>query len=329
MKRWLLICTLVLASLVMYTVVGAARTEQAYPPNGTFVQIDGVLMHYKEAGSGPAVVLIHGASTSLRDFDVSIAKPLSRYHRVIAVDRPGHGYSERPLGDWLDPARQARLIRKLLAVIGVHDPLLVGHSWSGSVVLAYLLDYPQDAAGGVLLAGGSHSWEGGVAWHVDLAGLPVVGEVFARTLAYPLGQLAIDSAVQAVFAPNEVPENYTGKTGILLSLRPETFLANAQDVRLLSDFLAVQSRRYGEISHPLLLVTGEMDTIVPAWNHAARLTRQIPSSVHVEFPDTGHALHHSHPARVAELIETFSDQLRAPSDSAEVAVRPFNAALTR
>jgi pimeloyl-ACP methyl ester carboxylesterase len=324
MKKWLLIFVALLGSLAIYTVIGTARTEESFPPIGQFVQVDGVRMHYNETGRGPPVVLIHGASTSLRDFDASIAGPLSRSHRVIAVDRPGHGYSERPPGDWIDPARQARLIRGLLARIGVHDPLLVGHSWSGSVVLAYLLDYPEEAVGGVLLAGGSHPWEGGVAWHVDLAGLPVLGEVFARTLAYPLGKLAIESAVEGVFAPNQVPEDYTGRTGILLSLRPETFLANAQDVRLLSDFLAGQSKRYGEISHPLLLVTGEKDTIVPAWNHAARLTRQIPGAVRVEFPDTGHALHHTHPARVVDLIETFSDQIWNPSDFADTAARPFN-----
>ena len=161
MIKSILVTAITVALLALYTALGAARTEKAFPPNGEVVQIDGVQLHYKDAGSGPAIVLIHGASTSLRDFDASLFGPLSRNHRVIAVDRPGHGYSDRPPGDWPDPARQARLIRGLLDHLRVEKPLLVGHSWSGSVVLAYLLDYPDAALGGVLLAGGSHPWKGG------------------------------------------------------------------------------------------------------------------------------------------------------------------------
>lgn len=177
-------------------------------------------MHYTEVGSGSAVVLVHGASTSLLDFHASIADQLSESHRVIAIARPGHGYSDRPSGDWPDPAEQARLIRELMRALGVERPAIVGHSWSGSVVLAFLLDYPDVAAGGVLLAGGTHPWQGGVAWYNDLAGAPVLGDLFARTFMFPFGRLALTTAVRSVFAPNPVPETCIERTGVLLSLRP-------------------------------------------------------------------------------------------------------------
>jgi pimeloyl-ACP methyl ester carboxylesterase len=276
-------------------------------------------LHYTDVGSGPAVVLVHGASTSLLDFQASITGRLSERHRVIAVDRPGHGYSERPSGAWPDPAEQARLIRELMRGLGVERPLVAGHSWSGSVVLAYLLDYPEDTAGGVLLAAGSHPWEGGVAWYNDVAAVPVLGELFARTLVYPFGRLSLESAVRAVFSPNPVPERYTERTGVRLSLRPDAFLANAEDMRGLSDFLAIQSRRYGEIRRPVLAVTGEQDRIVPAWNHADRLVRQIPHMEHIELEGTGHALHHALPERVAGLIASFSRRL-ASADRPEAPV---------
>jgi pimeloyl-ACP methyl ester carboxylesterase len=98
---------------------------------------------------------------------------------------------------------------------------------------------------------------------------------------------------------------------VRLSLRPDAFLANAEDMRGLSDFLAIQSRRYGEIRRPVLAVTGEQDRIVPAWNHADRLVRQIPHMEHIELEDTGHALHHALPERVAGLIASFSRRLAA------------------
>jgi pimeloyl-ACP methyl ester carboxylesterase len=313
--NWLLGSALVLLGLALFTHIGAGRTERELPPVGEFREVYGLRMHYKEAGAGTPLVLIHGASTSLLDFDASILGPLSKHHRVIAVDRPGHGYSDRPSGPWPDPVEQARLIRGLLTELGVEDPLLVGHSWSGSVVLAYLLQYPEEASGGVLLAGGSHPWKGGVAWYTDVAGIPVLGQLFARTLVFPLGNLSLDGAVRSVFFPNAVPEGYKDRTGLRLSLRPEVFLANAEDVRLLSDFLAIQSRRYTTIEHPLLLLTGDRDEVVPAWNHADRLLRQAPNAKRVTLEETGHALHHARPDRVSDLIASFARRVTSPQDS--------------
>ncbi len=181
-------------------------------------------------------------------------------------------------------------------------------------MLAYLLAYPEEPAGGVLLAGGSHPWEGGVAWHNDLAGVPVIGDLFARTLLYPVGRLVLEASVREVFAPNPVPADYTTRTGVQLSLRPEVFLANAEDTRMLSDFLEVQSRRYANIEQPLLLVTGGDDEIVPSWNHADRLVKQAPNTELVVLEGTGHALHHTHPQRIAKLIALFSERLSASVD---------------
>jgi pimeloyl-ACP methyl ester carboxylesterase len=130
----------------------------------------------------------------------------------------------------------------LIQELGIEKPMIVGHSWSGSVVLAYLLDYPDETTGGVLLAGGSHPWKGGVAWYNDIAGIPLLGELFARTLVYPFGRVSMKTAISNVFAPNPVPEKYIERTGVQLSLRPTTFLANAEDIRMLSDYLAVQSQ---------------------------------------------------------------------------------------
>jgi pimeloyl-ACP methyl ester carboxylesterase len=110
--------------------------------------------------------------------------------------------------------------------------------------------------------------------------------------------------------------HYTERTGVQLSLRPDAFLANDEDIRGLSDFLAVQSKCYGEISHPVLAVAGEEDHIVPAWNHAARLARQLPHMEHIELVNTGHALHHAHPERVADLVASLSRQLAATNPRA-------------
>lgn len=326
---WLVVPLLLLSALVGVTQLETRRLEGRFPPVGRFADVDGLRLHYSitgpEAADGATIVLLHGASTSLLDFHASLLPPLARHHRVVAVDRPGHGYSERPAsgdsfpgagradddaesrspGDWPDPAEQARLLHALMLDLGIERPVLVGHSLAGAVVLAYLLAYPDEAAGGVLLAGGSHPWQGGVAWYNDLAGVPGLGTVFAHTLPLTLGRLLLENGLADAFAPNAPPPDYLERTGVALTLRPRTFLANAEDVRRLSPFLERQSAHYASIRRPLLLITGDADDVVPAWNHADRLVQQATGAELVRLPGIGHGLHHVATERVAALIDDF------------------------
>jgi pimeloyl-ACP methyl ester carboxylesterase len=288
-----------------YTQVTAWRAESANPPIGRFAAVDGLRVHYTDQGQGRPLILVHGASTSLLDFHASIAGPLAARYRVIAADRPGHGYSERPADDWPNPLAQAHIIHGLAQALGVERPMLVGHSWAGALVLAYLLAYPGEAAGAVLLAGGTHPWEGGVAWYNDLAGVPVLGSLFAYTVGGALGPLAIDGGIAEVLSPDPVPDGYRSRTGVDLSMRPRAFLANADDVRRLSPFLAAQRAGYARIQVPLLLITGDADDLVPAWNHADRLILEVPTARQVVIPGAGHGLHHSRVDLVVGLIEDF------------------------
>ncbi len=300
----------VMAMLAAYTTWATRQTEQAHPPTGAFLSVDGVRLHYVEAGEGSPVVLLHGASTSLRDFEASLLPLLAKSHRVIAFDRPGYGYSERPTGPWPDPAMQAGLIREALNLLGVEQPILVGHSWSGSVVLAFLLDHAQDASGGVLLAGAVNPWQGGVNWYVNVSGWPIFGRLFTTTLSLPLGRLVLDSAIGNVFAPEAPTDGYRTRTGADLSLRPDSFRASTEDVRSLSAFLERQSPRYEELETPLLLITGAQDEIVPAWNHAEKLAARLPHAQLVEMAGAGHALHHTRTDEVAKLIEEFARRIK-------------------
>ena len=307
----MLLLAAVIGLLAVYTAVATARVERAYPPLGSFVNVDGIDLHYVARGpaDGPPVVLLHGASASLRDFDASILADLAQDHRVIAFDRPGHGYSERPGGGWPDPAAQAALIQQAVAALDITQPVLVGHSWSGAVVMAYLLNHGGDAAGGVLLAGAVNPWEGGVSWFRNVAGWPVVGSVFSRTLVFPLGQLVMESAIAGVFAPEMPTPGYRDRTGAALALRPAAFRASADDVRYLSGFLEGQSLRYDDVARPLLLITGDRDTTVPAWNHTDPLSARLPDAERVVLTDAGHALHHSRQDDVARLIRGFVARL--------------------
>lgn len=300
--------------LSVYSGIVARQAKRRYPPAGGLLDIDGIRIHYRDVGTGPPIVLLHGANSNLRDLD-KITCRLAQHYRVIAFDRPGYGFSSRPAGGWTDPARQAALLRRALAVLGVERPILVGHSWSGSLVLAYALAHPDEVGGCVLLAGAVSGWNGEVAWHVRVAGWPLIGTAFARTLVVPIGKLLQRRYINAVFHPEQPPADYAERTGTMLALRPRAFLASAQDVRLLSDFLAQQSQRYDEISTPLLMVTGEDDDIVPAWNHGERLANRLAQARLVELPGAGHAIHQTRDREIASLISDFASRSLGNADN--------------
>ena len=307
--KGLIIVVAISTLLAIYTAIATWQVQRAYTPIGQQIEVQGIRLHYVDVGKGSAIVLLHGASASLRDFSASIMDDLAINHRVIAFDRPGYGYSERPVDGWPDPSRQAALFHEALQKIGAEKPFIVGHSWAGSVVLAYILDYPKDVQGGILLAGATNPWKGDVSWPVNVVGLPVVGDFFSATIVFPLGQILLDSIISRVFHPETPTLEYRAKTGAILALRPSAFQASAEDIRMLSKYLAGQSLRYNEIENPLLLVTGENDTIVPAWNHAERLVNRLPHAKIVELEGAGHILHHSHRTEVVRLITDFVKQV--------------------
>jgi pimeloyl-ACP methyl ester carboxylesterase len=280
--------------------------EALYPPIGEQVRLDGFQLHYIEAGNGPAVVLIHGSSTNLRDFTASIFDPLTRYCRVVAFDRPGHGYSTYPGQFWMNPEEQAVAIQEALRQLGIERSIWIGHSWAGAVVMAGLLEFPHEVKGGVLLSGAAYHWQGGVDWTNHVVDIPLARQLFLYAALMPVGRLLMDKMIDAAFLPNRPPLNYRRRTGVDLVLRPSQFTINGRDVRLLSDFLLQQSERYPTIDQPLLMIHGREDDIVPAWNHADRLIDLLPQAMLSELPVTGHAPHHVHTEEVARQIARFA-----------------------
>src|SRR5262245_17114181 len=85
--------------LAVITQIGVALIERWYPPAGRFVDVTGGRLHVVEIGPKDAaslpVVLIHGASSNLNAMREPLGERLSRNHRVIMIDRPGHGWSTR------------------------------------------------------------------------------------------------------------------------------------------------------------------------------------------------------------------------------------------
>ena len=297
--------------VLLLVLVGAAgcgqfaqqQAERDFPPLGSFVEVEGLKLHYIEKGEGVPVLLLHGASGNVRDWQLSIFDQVAAKHRAIAFDRPGHGYSERPKERGYDPRVQARLIHAAMKKLGLEKPVIVGHSWSGAMALAYALQYPEDTGGILFLSGVSHPWPGGVGLNAEIASQPVIGSLFVNTLVPVAAPFVVDGAIAANFAPNPVPEGYGEKVGIALFTRPANYQANAEDLTNLKAMVAEMAPSYSQITAPLIIMTGDQDNTIWPHIHSVKLKEKLPGAEYIVLKDTGHMPHHARPAEVLAAID--------------------------
>jgi pimeloyl-ACP methyl ester carboxylesterase len=301
---WLGLAALALAlgGLALWNRALARKAERDFPPQGEFRTVDGVRLHYVAAGEGRPILLLHGANGSLHDFTDTILPTLARRHRVVAVDRPGHGWSERPQGRDMGPGAQAELMRSLARELGLERPLLVAFSWSGALALAWALDHPDEIAGVVSLAGVAYDWGTPVDLKWRLPEWPVIGPLVVETASLTLGALLLEQAASFSFAPDPAPPAYA-RGAVALALRPASFRANAEDVRSLQPFLRAQAPRYAGLRVPFVILHGDGDAVVGLDIHSRRLQREASGAELIVLPGAGHLLPYAHPDAVLQAIE--------------------------
>src|ERR1700719_1284227 len=109
------------AAMALWNAYRARKAEREHPPRGRFVTVDGVRLHYLERGGGRPVVFLHGNVVTAEDCDLSGVLDLAsaRECHVVAFDRPGYGYSDRPRGAMWTPGRQAGLFPQAFARLGL------------------------------------------------------------------------------------------------------------------------------------------------------------------------------------------------------------------
>ncbi|HVL35629.1 MAG TPA: alpha/beta hydrolase [Burkholderiales bacterium] len=288
----------------------AWQAERENPPMGRFVEVDGVRLHYLERGEGPPLVMLHGRDTMIRELALSgLYELAAARYRVIAIDRPGYGYSTRPRGRLWGPQSQAALLHAMLARIGVERPIVFGHSFGAMVAAAYALAFPT-ATRAVVLASGYYypTARPDVPLLVPPA-IPVIGDVLRYTISPLVRRLLWPHMLKLLFSPAPVPR-YFDRFPVWMALRPSQLRASGEEVAALIPSAIALQRRYAEITVPTFIVAGAQDRYVHTERHSARLAREVPGSTLLLSPRAGHMVHHVDPRRVLQAIEAAARQVQ-------------------
>jgi pimeloyl-ACP methyl ester carboxylesterase len=307
--------------------LAAKRTERRNPPAGRFVTVDGVRLHYLERGQGPTLVLIHGNGVTAEDYVLSgLFERLAQNYRVIAIDRPGFGYSERPRNRPWTADHQAQLVLAALTKLNVDKAVLVAHSWGTLVALQATLGAPDRIQGLVLMSG--YFWPTPRFDVPLLSGpaIPGLGDVMRFTVSPLLGRLMTPVVMKQIFSPATVPPLFKERFAADMSLRPSQLRATAADTAMMPLEAARLAPRLKEVTVPVLVMSGDGDKIVSFEHQSQRLARELLGGEIQVIHGAGHMIHHTAPQDVAAGIEAFLRRIGVSAPSlAAAAFEPLPA----
>lgn len=294
---------LLLLLLASFSRRTARRIEAFLPPASGFVEVDGVRLHVRDEGHGPAILLIHGLGGQMAHFNYGAVRALSSRYRLVAVDRPGSGYSTRPDGMAADLSTQARAIAALIDKLGLERPTVVGHSLGGATALTLALEHPRQVGALALLAPLSHAPQAVPAvfrsMTIETAWLR---RLFAATLAVPLGIVTSKGILREVFGPESAPPDFATRGGGLLGLRPGAFLAGSADVQALAGHMPRIEGRYGELRMLVHVLFGRGDRLLDWRANGQALVDKLPDG-RLQLVEGGHMLLVTQPELTAGFIE--------------------------
>jgi pimeloyl-ACP methyl ester carboxylesterase len=297
-----------LLALAVLTQIGVRWLARAYPQRGKPVEVEGATLNVVELGQReapfPPIVMIHGASSNLEMMRQPLGELLAAKHRIILIDRPGHGWSTRAKRGDCTPAAQGRMVEQALESLGVGRVVLVVHSWSGALGARMALDYPERLAGLIMLAPVAYPWRGGVGWYNRAVATALIGPLLAYTITLPLGLLLVRSGARRVFLPQIMPDGFVKSTATPLLLRPRVFLANARDLVSLKAAVSAQAPRYGEIRVPTTVISGDTDQTVSTNIHSRAFAAALPLTKLIVLPGIGHMVQQAAPDLVMSEIDT-------------------------
>jgi pimeloyl-ACP methyl ester carboxylesterase len=271
------------------------------------IELHGHRVAYRSAGSGPAIVLVHGITSTSATWERVMPYLATRF-TVIAPDLIGHGQSAKPRGDYSLGA-YASGVRDLMVTLGHESATFVGHSLGGGVAMQLSYQFPERCERLVL---------------VDSGGLGRDLSLLLRAATLPLSEVVLPVLASArVLDAGRSVGRLLGRLGIhagtdLAELArghasledPEARAAFVHTLRTIVDPLGqrvdASDRLYLAENIPFMLVWGEDDSIIPV-EHALAAHELVPSSRLELFEGAGHFPHLDEPQRFVDVLLDFID----------------------
>lgn len=303
------------AGLYAYGRLAVRRVEDLEPESagapGGFLTINGVRVHYVEAGLGPPVVLVHGWNGSTFGFRYTIPE-LARRYRVIAPDLIGFGYSERPANGDYTVTAQVELLRGLMDQLGIEQAAVAGHSMGGAIAMSFALRYPERVSRLILIDAASvKEMRSAIRLGRFIAPLlPIFAAAMTRRALFDRGfRVAVHDP--AILTPAFLDGHFR-------SFRMKGHL------RGLAQQIAQRGREEridpSRLTMPVMILWGEHDRVIP-FERGEGLASEIPGARLEPIRSAGHLPLEEQPAVCNRLLEAFLDHDAAPLDARPVAVR--------
>jgi 4,5:9,10-diseco-3-hydroxy-5,9,17-trioxoandrosta-1(10),2-diene-4-oate hydrolase len=248
-----------------------------------YLTVHGMRVHYVEAGAGAPVFLLHGVGSSMVAWRENIL-PLAKHYRVIAVDLPGHGDSDKPDIPYTLP-NATRFMCWLLDAFGLERAHLVGESLGGMIALRLALDHPERLDR--VVAVGPAGLGRDVGWVIRWVSMPVVGEIVVHPTARRMKYL-----VKKFFYADRRSDIELAEEMARVRASPGAQMALLKMVRWGVTPFGLRSRAMmaPELPHlrvPTMLVWGENDAISPV-EHGYKAQALNPGLRLEVYPECGH-----------------------------------------
>ena len=267
-----------------------------------FIEVDGVRVHYQEAGksTNPAVLLIHGFASSTFVWSKVFLELAKSGLRVIAIDMLGYGYSGKPENGEYTIAGQAKMIHKLLSLLGIEQATIVGSSYGGAVAATCALDYPK-SVGKLILVGTVNNNR-----PLDFALMRVFGSRVFGDVVSPLllsSRRLLRQRMKRVYDRHAWVLDERRVDARYFPLRAAR--TQRAIIRTVRGWDAERiSRDAHLIQQPTLLLWGENDVEIPL-SDGERLHNEITDSRLVVFLKCGHLPHEEYPGAFTSIVTDF------------------------
>ena len=280
------------------------------PEYSWFTRVNGVRIHYQEAGDekAPPIILIHGFISSNLIWANTLLPLARKGFRVIAPDLPGYGYSDKPADAEYTINEQAHAMVGLMDRLKIEKATIAGASYGGAIAATMALDYPERVEK-LILVGAVTNDAAKKKLLLRLSCLPIIGDI--ATPLFLGSRWILRRRMQEMYRRMDKPIN-----DLMVAARHHllaTSNVHRAMIRTARRWSANRIQREASlIRRSTMLVWGDQDDHIPLAD-AFQLREAIPNAKLVVFRNCGHLPPAEYPEQFVEVVSDFCEKSEPPA----------------